>query len=80
LLKHHATAARERIKVSQLINRLQDHADGKTKMQPTQIQAARILLNKCLPDLRSTELVGDSDRPIITKVERHIVDPDHPNG
>lgn len=46
------TAAwREKIKASMLLNRLQDHVEGKVEMTSTQIRAAEILLKKCLPDL-----------------------------
>ena len=39
---------RHRVQISQLINRLQDHADGKCEMSPTQVRAAEILLKKAL--------------------------------
>lgn len=32
---------------------------GELEMDQTQIRAAEILLRKCLPDLTSTELIGD---------------------
>lgn len=37
---------RAKIKASMLINRLQDHADGKVELTPTQVQACKILLDK----------------------------------
>ena len=46
---------RERIKTGVLIDRLVKHASGELELSTTQIQAARILLNKTLPDLRATE-------------------------
>lgn len=52
----HDDETRARIKASQLINRLQGHVDGKVKMDATQIQAARILLDKVLPNLSSTDI------------------------
>ena len=43
-----ADQVRQRIQASQLINRLQAHVDGKVELSPTQIQAAKILLDKSL--------------------------------
>jgi hypothetical protein len=55
---------RRKIKSSQLINRLQDHVDGGVELSSTQVTAALGLLRKCVPDLSSTELTGDPDRPV----------------
>jgi hypothetical protein len=53
----HDDDTRERIQASQLINRLQDNALGKLKveMTPGQVRSAEILLKKTIPDLSSTE-------------------------
>jgi len=48
--------ARERIAGTKIIDRLMKHIHGEIKMSPSQVQAARILLNKVLPDLKSMEL------------------------
>lgn len=61
--KFHDAKTREKIRTSQLLNRLQAHVfnelDGKTKkpveMKSTQIKAAEILLRKVMPDLQSVE-------------------------
>ena len=45
--------ARNKIRTTQLINRLQKHAFGKSELTSTQIQATRILLDKVLPDAKS---------------------------
>lgn len=45
--------ARGKIQTTQLINRLQKHVDGKVDMSATQVQAARVLLGKSLPDLQA---------------------------
>lgn len=39
---------REKIKTTLLINKLQNHIDGKLELSPTQISAAKILLDKAL--------------------------------
>lgn len=46
--------AREKIKTTQLINRLQNHALGSVEMSPTQVRATEILLRKRIPDLTAT--------------------------
>ena len=66
----HPDEVRKRIQASQLLNRLNDHAlsQNEVKMDATQIQAARILLAKVLPDLASTTIQGDIDKPIEHKL------------
>ena len=46
----------ERINVSSICNRLQSHIDGDIDLTATQIQAARILLNKVIPDVKALEI------------------------
>jgi hypothetical protein len=53
--------AREKIKTTQLINRLQDHGLGEIEMSPTQVRAIEILLKKRVPDLASVALGGGHD-------------------
>jgi hypothetical protein len=48
-------SVRENIRASQIVNRLQDHIHGKVELSTTQIQAARILLDKCVPNLSSVD-------------------------
>lgn len=51
---------RDKIKTSMLINRLQDHVlkDG-VNLLPTQIQAAKVLLDRTLPTLVAQQITGD---------------------
>ncbi len=44
-------------------------------MSPTQVQAAKILLGKTLPDLSAVELAGEGGGEIVHRVEFAIVDP-----
>lgn len=68
----HQTAVREKIRGSQLVNRLQEHALAragtkaglKKLMTDAQVRAAMGLLAKCVPDLQRTELVGDGGGPV----------------
>lgn len=50
LNRNHAESVRQKIKVSQLINRLQSHAFGEIEMTKTQVQAASFLINKVTPN------------------------------
>lgn len=63
---------REKIRTTQIVNRLQRFALGqmepnKTKqveMTPAQVKAAQVLINKTLPDLSSSEIVQyEADNP-----------------
>jgi hypothetical protein len=80
----HQADIREKIKTSQLINRLQDFVlDGKDPKtgEPVEIDASRlkaieILLRKSLPDLSSVTVQGDADGgPVKLAIQRTIVDP-----
>jgi hypothetical protein len=57
-----------KIKASQLVNRLYDHALGENEMNATQIKAAQIVLNKLVPDLNRSELSG----PDGGAIEQHM--------
>ena len=70
----HPDEVRKRIQTSQLLNRLNSHAlSEKPIMDSSQIQAARILLAKVLPDLASTTLQGDVNNPIQHKLQIEFV-------
>jgi hypothetical protein len=73
--KLHQDSVRSKIQASQLINRLTDHALGKTELSNSQVRAIEILLKKTIPDLSSIELKGDGDNPIAHSIEFTIVDP-----
>jgi len=55
----HQDEVREKIRASQLVNRLEDHVLGQVEMTSTQVSAALGLLKKCVPDLSATELTGE---------------------
>jgi len=70
--KHHADKTREKIQVTQIVNRLNGYALGKddTKGNPIvmdagQLRAAEVLLRKSLPDLSSVTIGGNSDEPVV---------------
>ena len=60
----HDDETRRRIQVSQLLNRLQNHAFGDCDMSPTQIKAAEVVLRKSLPDLAAVQVSGDEENPV----------------
>lgn len=57
---------RDKIRKSNILNRLIEHAEGKegVEMTPTQVTAALGLLKKALPDLTAVTLSGDEDAPL----------------
>jgi hypothetical protein len=48
--------ARERITGSKLLTRLIDHVEGRIELSNSQVNAARILLGKVLPDMKSVNV------------------------
>ena len=52
----HQEMIREKIRASQLVNRLEDHVLGDADMSNTQVQAALGLLKKCVPDLKQSDV------------------------
>jgi len=61
LNKMHQESVRLKIKSSQLINRLENHAFGELELTPTQIRAIEILLKKTIPDLSAMQVNGEID-------------------
>jgi len=60
LNKLHQQSVREKIRASQLVNRLENHVLDDLELTSSQVTAALGLLRKCVPDLQSTELdTGD---------------------
>lgn len=55
---------KQNIRASMIMNRLVDHVDGKIDLTPTQINAAKIVLGKILPDLARSEVTGQDGGPI----------------
>lgn len=71
--------AREKIKTTQLINRLQDHALNDVEMSQSQVRAVEILLKKRVPDLTSMAMAGGHDgEPVpLSMIEMVGVQPKH---
>lgn len=62
---------RKKIQASQLLNALGNHVAGKIEMSATQVNAAKILLAKVLPDVKAMEITGNNGAPLetVTRVE-----------
>ena len=52
------------ISATQLLNRLIKHANDEIEMSQTQINAAKIVIGKYIPDLKAIEISGNSDKPL----------------
>ena len=65
----HDEQTKRRIQASQLLNRLYSFANGKVKMSQAQVMAAKIVIGKSIPDLKSIEYSGNDQRP----VQRHMI-------
>ena len=73
----HQDEIREKIRASQLVNRLTDHALGNLEknksMDPSQVTAALGLLKKCVPDLSRSEVTGKDGAPMEFKEVRRTI-------
>ena len=49
---------------TQLLNRLISHANGEIELTATQINAAKIVIGKYIPDLKAIEISGDDKKPV----------------
>lgn len=67
----HQDEIREKIQVSQLINRVQDYALGKLtdeEVSSNRLNAIKLLLAKSLPDMQSIEMTGKDGSPLMPPV------------
>lgn len=60
----HDEKTKLRIQASQLLNRLELFANGKLEMSQAQVNAARIVIGKVIPDLKAIEHSGKDGGPI----------------
>ncbi len=74
---NHEEKTKRLIQASQLLNRLISHAKGEIEMTQSQVNAARIVIGKTIPDLKAIEISGDEENPlqVVSKVVREIVKP-----
>ena len=53
---YHDDKTKRLIQASQLVNRLISHANGEIELSATQINAAKVVIGKYIPDLKAVEL------------------------
>ncbi len=76
LNKRHQDMVREKIRGSQLINVLTEHALGEKELAASQVTAGLGLLKKIIPDLKATEHTGKGGEELFPKaLELTIVRP-----
>ena len=64
----------DRERATKLANRLDACAMGEVEMTDVQVKAAKILLDKLVPNLTAVQHSGDEESPVaIRKIERVIV-------
>lgn len=63
LRAHHQEDVRRKIQAAKLINLLHEHAEGKREMSTTQVQSAKILLDKSVSNA-PTEVTGAGGGPL----------------
>jgi hypothetical protein len=61
----HDDQTKRRIQASQLLNRLELFVNGKIELNAAQVQAAKVVIGKAIPDLKSIEHSGDVSKPAI---------------
>jgi hypothetical protein len=69
-------AHRDKIRNSNILNRLIEHVMGNCDMSSTQVSAGLGLLKKALPDLQAVTVQGEEDGEpinIIARIERVLV-------
>ena len=70
----HDEETRAKIKATQLLKRLTDHALGLTDMTPSMVRAAEVALRKVLPDLAAVEHSGDVQQTYIVRMPSVVSD------
>ena len=66
--RRHQDDVRSKIQASAIINRLMKAYDGEIELTAIQVNIGKTLLDKILPDLKSVEMSGDADAPMVMKV------------
>lgn len=61
---NHDEKTKRLISASQLLNRLISHANGEIEMTQSQVNAAKIVIGKSIPDLKAIELTGEGGGPV----------------
>ena len=62
------------IQATQLLNRLYQHANGEIEMTQSQVNAAKVVIGKKIPDLKAVELSGNKDAPLVLSLTKTDAD------
>jgi len=65
---HHEEKTKRLIQASQLLNRLYSHANGECEMTQSQVNAAKVVIGKSIPDLKAMELTGEGGGAVIIQL------------
>ena len=68
----HQDMVREKIKIGNIIDRLEKHVAGEIELTSQQVASAKILLDKSISNA-PTILGGDAENPFVSRIERSIV-------
>lgn len=60
----HDDKTKHLIRASQLLNRLNSFANNEIEMTQAQVNAAKIVIGKVVPDLKAIEHSGNADKPV----------------
>lgn len=71
--KYQTEKTREKIRVAQIVNRLNDFVDGKVEMSAGQVTAAKILLDKTLPNLSQADVTTHEETRTYEDYRRELV-------
>ena len=72
ITRRQAENVRAAIKVGNIVNRLQKAAMGEIDVTPTQLNAAKVLLDKCLPNLTATEITEQVPEQSLEELEERL--------
>jgi hypothetical protein len=62
--RFHDQRTKDLCRARQLLNSLAKFANGKSTMKSAQVLAAKVVIGKCIPDLKSVEVTGDPENPL----------------
>jgi hypothetical protein len=65
---NHDDKTKQLIRASQLLNRLNSFVNGEVELSAAQVNAAKVVIGKVIPDLKSVEHSGNQDKPLEMKV------------
>lgn len=71
----HEEKTKDLIRASQLLNRLNSFVNGEIELSPAQVNAAKIVIGKAIPDLRAIEHSGEIKSQVLvsaTKLDEKI--------